>query len=185
MIKWKQIGRPGYFGKKKEEFVSEYNRKYGKGNWTLRWIADGYQMDYLASCRFHYEYSYFTYLLMRPEIVDSISLYENVIDNAASNIESRLDYSIQESESTHIQDIAIRNCLHLLGRNFLGLSQERFLVIRGKSSSGAFLNPGVIPFHNPALIEDQSLCPAWAERGSVEDFWQSNKWLVVKEKQDD
>jgi hypothetical protein len=35
-------------------------------------------------------------------------------------------------------------------------------------------------FAEPTLITQPSKCPPWAKEGSVEDFWQSNKWLQVR-----
>ena len=102
------------------------------------------------------------------------------MDNALTNITSGRDYTKQEAYSTHIQDIAVRNAMYTLGWKFEG-PKDRILVIRSKDSAGYKYGPGNIPFYVPAWIEQPSRCPEWANPGSVEDFWQSNKWLYIKD----
>lgn len=174
------IERPGYFGRRRDEKVAAYDAKHGKGKWRLVWELSLHRMEFLAACRYHYERSYYEYLRGRKEDVDFICSYGECIDNAPTNVECGLDYSKQEAFSTHIQDIAIRNVLHLLGRKFEG-PKDKILVIRSKDSEGFRFGPGNVPFHRPDFIHAPSMCPAWAGRGSVEDFWQSNKWLEVDE----
>lgn len=172
--------RPGYFGKRRDVIIQRYNDTYGVGNWDLVWVADGHPDQlFLDACVSFYERSYFDYLDTHPELVDEICSYGECIDNALTNIDSGLDYSKQESYATHIQDIAIRNVLHLLDRKFEG-PMDRILVIRSKDSNGYKFGPGNVPFFAPELINQPSKAPGWATAGSVEDFWQSNKWLRVK-----
>jgi hypothetical protein len=181
---WEQRVRPGYFGRQRDQKIEAFNQLYGVGNWTLNWAvmeSDGVLQlyDFGMACRVWYEASYVDFLRQQPELVDEICTYGECMDNAITNIESGLDYLKQEAYSTHIQDIAVRNVLHRLGRKFEG-PKNRILVIRGKDSVGFKFGPGNVPFSRPELITPPSLCPQWAKPGSVEDFWQSNKWLVVK-----
>lgn len=186
MTTWKPIERPGFLGRQRDAKVREWNSVYGTGNWRLAWrvmvdsrIGDA-SFPFLAACRYLYEPSYLVYLQSHPEQVDYICGFSEVIDNALSNIQSGLDYSKQEAASTHIQDIAIRNCLRLLGRKFEGGEKDGVLEVRGRKSNGARFSPGIIP-HVGLPIELPSLAPSWAAPNSVEDFWQSNKWLEVAE----
>lgn len=174
--------RPGYFGRRKLEKHAELDQKYGQGNWRLVWVAGGHRFNFLAACRYAYEFSYFQHFQMHPEQLDYICSFGECIDNAPTNIQCGTDYSIQEAFSTHIQDIAIRNVMYLMGRKFKGLPED-ILTIRGEESNGWRFNPGQIPFCTPSVIEEPSLRPDWAKSNSVEDFWQSNKWVEVLPKQ--
>lgn len=184
----KLIERPGYFGRRRDEKVAALNERFGDGKWRLVWVLgdvenpNSKRFDFRAACRYLYERSYFEYLKDRPEDIDMICSYGECIDNAPTNVQCGLDYSIQEAFSTHIQDIAIRNVLYLLGRQFGGPS-DKVLVIRSKDSDGYKFGPGNVPFAWPEAIHSPSKVPQWANSGSVEDFWQSNKWIEAEEAQ--
>lgn len=178
---WLPVGRPGYFGRKRDMILRQLDAKHGAGNWTLAWVTgrrdDLLMLGFEAACRTWYEESYFQHLVARPGDVDLICAYEEVIDNAESNVQSGLDYAKQEAFSTHIQDIAVRNVLARLGRRFEGVRRE-LLVIRGPETTGYQWSPGLVSFVTPRLITQPSLAPPWAQPNSVEDFWQSNKWVL-------
>jgi len=180
---WRNIERPGYFGRRRDLMHAQYDLQYGVGNWRLAWVVNGYGADstdisfsFEQACELFYEESYYRHLESRPADIDFICEFTECIDNAPTNVHSGLDYTAQEAYSTHIQDIAVRNVLSRLGRVFTGKRAE-LLVIRSADSNGFRFGPGNIPLYQPKLITKLSLCPAWANKGSVEDFWQSNKWL--------
>jgi hypothetical protein len=87
-----------------------------------------------------------------------------------------LDYTVQETGRTHVQDIAIRRVVARLGRQFEG---DQLIQIRdalGDHPLSMALSPGQVPFHRPDVI----LLPeieGWWLPGSVESFYQSNKLL--------
>ena len=178
-VKWV---RPGFFGRRKDEKIAELNARHGAGNWELFWIVpedvDRKPYTFKEACRFLYEESYYWWLHDHPEAVEHITSFGECYDNEVNNIESGLDYTIQKSYSTHIQDIAVRNCLRRLGVWFKGPA-DKLLQIRG-TGEGEQYNPGHIPFHSPQWITQPSLRPKWAAEGSVEDFWQSNKWVCIR-----
>lgn len=178
---WVKLHRPGYFGRRRDQIIGSLNRNYGEGNWTLRWVSppwpDG--LGFLPACIAYYEHAYMDWFFSHPEELDYICSFGECIDNAMTNIQSGLDYSKQEAFSTHIQDIAVRNVLDTFLRKFEGPS-DKILVIRSADSEGFKYGPGNIPFYKPEWIEQPSLCPTWANPGSVEDFWQSNKYVFVK-----
>lgn len=217
---WKNVERPGYFGRRRDQKISELNDRLGNGNWRLAWcvpipnpstssqlelvpeeagdlaellveIAEdsngpdaNFQAMTVATLPFVeacglYEESYVRWLRAHPAELEFACSYGECIDNAPTNVLSGRDYNIQESYSTHIQDISMRNALHRLGRKFEGPS-DKILVIRSKDSDGYRFGPGNIPFAFPESITQPSKCPTWAKTGSVEDFWQSNKWLQVR-----
>ena len=145
MEKWINVKRPGYFGRRRDERIEEYNSKYGKENWRLTWIFDNHNYNFEDACSFLYEFSYYKYLINHPDDLKFITTFGECIDNAPTNIQSGCDYNKQEAFSTHIQDIAIRNVLRHLGMKFRGES-DNILVIRTTDSNGYKFNPGNIPF---------------------------------------
>lgn len=175
---WTDAGRPGYFGRRRDEKIAALNAEHGAGNWRLAWKWGLGGRGFFCACREFYEESYFAFFLLRPDEVDFVCSFGEVIDCAPSNVSSGLDYARQESYATHIQDIAVRSVLRRLGRWFEGPT-DSLLTIRGPESNGARFNPGRIPFAWPNMILAPSLAPKWADPGSVEDFWQSNKILQV------
>lgn len=175
---WSLVNRPGFFGRSREVKVGQFNDTYGRGNWRLVWVVPTRSLLFKDACVQFYERSYYEYLKENKDLLDFICSFGEVIDNAESNISSGYDYEKQESYSTHIQDIAIRNVLWRMGLKFRG-SKNHHLVVRGHLSNGQHLNPGHVPFYDHGLITWPSLAPYWALANSVEDFWQSNKWLEV------
>ena len=178
---WIKLYRPGYFGRRRDSIIADLNKKYGMTGWTLVWSANGFDdLEFAAACKEHYENSYFNWFWDKPEELDFVCSYGECMDNAKSNIQSGCDYSKQEAFSTHIQDIAVRNILKRFGRWFEGPA-DKILVIRSADSEGFKYGPGNIPYIRPHLIESPSLCPKWANEGSTEAYWQSNKYLAVRE----
>lgn len=178
---WRRVYRPGFFGRRRDQIVRELNDKYGTGNWDLRWCTSAFPdgLTFNEACILCYEYSYLCWFMEFPNDVDFICSFGECIDNAPTNVQSGCDYEKQEAFSTHIQDIAVRNVLKLLGRKFEG-DKDNILVIRSTDSNGHRYGPGNIPYFNPTDIIYPSKCPKWANYGSVEDFWQSNKWVFVR-----
>ena len=176
---YRKIRRPGFFGRRRDEIVRGLNIEFGLGKWTLVW-DDGVMgpLEFADACKYYYEQSYIQWFGKNPHHIDIIASYRECIDNANSNITSGCDYTKQEAGATHLQDIAIRNVLRHFNRSFCGSS---LLVIRSSDSNGGFYSPGKIPFMRPDLVSVPSKHPRWADPGSVEDFWQSNKWIAVRE----
>ena len=108
-------------------------------------------------------------------------------DDDPSNVESGLDYLQRGALRTHIQDIAIRNCVKRFGREFRG---DKLIQIRdrmGEHPLSLELSPGQVPFHKPELISypdnlEEISNKAWWLPLSVEDFYQLVKRLVVRDK---
>lgn len=180
MTQWIDVERPGYFGRRRDEKIAALNKAHGEGGWCLVWRCGGIDLEFVEACRAFYERSYFEWLRHRPADIDYACSFGECIDNSPTNVLSGFDYSKQEAFSTHIQDIALRNVLAKLNRKFEG-SPDKILVIRTIDSSGIRFGPGNVPFFAPSLIEQPSKRPGWAGPLSVEDFWQSNKWLRVRQ----
>ena len=178
---WKRLYRPVYFGRHRDAIVADLNSKYGTGNWELVWAAKGYpDLEFTDACILYYEAPCVEWFDKNPEELDYVCSFGECVDNAPTNIESGTDYTKQESFSTHIQDIAVRNVLKIFGRKFIG-PKDRILVIRSADTEDYKYGPGNIPFFAPKPIEVPSKRPSWANAGSVEDFWQSNKYVAVKD----
>ncbi|MDP1719317.1 MAG: hypothetical protein Q8L24_02745 [bacterium] len=180
-VKWVNVDRPGYLGKHRDEKFKEWDTKYGKGNWRLGWVFGDTQLDFLGACRV-YEDAYYEYLKQHPEIVDQlVAEASDVYDDELSNVGCGIKYLAQETKRTHVQDIAIRNCLVRMGRRFAGKELIRIRQEMGNHPLSMTLSPGRVPFHEPNMIIQPSACPKWAAPGSVEDFYQSNRYLQAIE----
>jgi len=130
-----------------------------------------------------YEDAYYEFLSKDPEGQKKLQwLIEtacDVYDNSDSNILSEFNYEIQESRSTHLQDISIRRCVIMrFGKEFHG---DHLVEIRGHNSEGYALNPGQVAFHLPHMILQPEFKDDWIKLGSIESFWQSNKVVQIQE----
>jgi hypothetical protein len=176
---------PGYLGERRNELWAERDAKFGKGNWQSIWLVGGDYLEYEETCRF-YEDAYFEYFKMRPELLEYLlEIASNVYDDDPSNVDSGLDYSKRGDLRTHIQDIAIRNCVKRFGREFKG---DKLIQIRdriGEHPLSLALSPGQVPFHRVALLSNPDNLAeirgkAWWLPASVEDFYQRAKRLAVR-----
>ena len=171
-----QPHRPGYFGFKKEARIRELNERFGEDNWKLAWKWGDKFVSQEAAWQL-YEDAYFHYFENHPLILqDILERASDVYDLNPRDVESGLDYTIQKESAVHLQDIAIRRAVRRLGEEFKG---SKPLQVRGKDSPLSHLNPGIVPFHEPYMIERPRLHGFW-EGGSVEDFYQSNKYVISK-----
>jgi hypothetical protein len=179
---WVDLGPPGYFGAYRDARFAEFDARYGEGNWEIVWKdGDGY-LSFEEAVIQHYERSYDVFLDEHPDILDRLAGFADVYDDAETNVGSGLDYAIQETAHTHIQDIAIRRCMNKRGRIFEG---EELVQIRdevGTHELSMTLSPGRVPFHDPSLIRERAEADPgmWWEVGSVEDWYQANKTLRVR-----
>lgn len=172
---WQRVGRPGYFSSRKPEIVKNYDKIYGEKNWRLVWDLNGRSFG-LDGALMMYEEAYLEHFKKHPDELEWIAKnFSDVYDNNPSNVESGLDYSIQEFGGNHYQDIAIRRCLV---RNGMWFEGDGLLEIRIKPP-GEKWNPSNIPFHKPSLIPKPEL-KGWWKAGSTESFYQSAKYLEVK-----
>ena len=184
---WKLVDNrsSGYVGERRNDLRAERDQEYGAGNWQTVWLVGENYLDFEEVCRL-YEDAYFEYFEKRPELLDLLlRVASDVYDDDPRNVESGYDYLKQGSIRTHIQDIAIRNCVRRLGRQFSG---SKLLQIRdriGEHPLSLALSPGQVPFHRPELISfpnnlDELEKSAWWLPLSVEDFYQRGKRLAVK-----
>ncbi len=180
---WKTVDRPGYFGKHRDEKYQAWDRQYGKGNWRIVWKAGESYVDFHGVCAL-YEDAYLAFFSANFSICwQLIKEASEVYDIDPSDVESGLDYSKQRLNRTHIQDIAIRRCLVRAGVWFQGKELIRIRQEQGTHPLSITLSPGRVPFHRPDLIVLPELT-GWWHPETVEAFYQSNKFLQVKQNPD-
>ena len=179
MEEWRDFGRPGPLGKRRDEKCKEWDSMYGEDNWRLAWRVGEIFVDFDGACELYGD-AYFEFLKSHSEVVQQlIRDASNVYDDNPSNIDSGFDYSKQETVRTHLQDIAIRCALKRLGVWFYG---KKLIQIRhdiGKHPLSMALSPGKVPFHMPDIFDSPEL-EGWWDPGSVESFYQSFRVLQVK-----
>ena len=175
------MGPPGYLGKHRDKKYAEWNKEYGRDMWKLMWIVYCFYVDFLGVCAL-YEDAYFQFLLDNPDILKQlVNEASDVYDDRKSNIHSRLDYTVQETDRTHIQDIALRRCLVRIGIEFKGNELIRIRQEKEDHELSIILSPGKVPFHRPEwIVEGLSWTKEpWWNPKSVEDYYQSNRILLV------
>jgi hypothetical protein len=179
-IDWRTISRPGYFGRHREAHQGAFDELYGVGRWRLAWRFGELYID-RAAMSLIYEDAYYTYLFAHQDVLNQLCAEgRDVYDDAITNTASGLDYSAQETERTHVQDIAIRRAMVRLGRSFSGTELIQIRHSDGTHPLSLTLSPGKVPFHRPELICQPQL-DGWWDDGSVESFYQSNKYLQARD----
>ncbi len=180
---WKDAARPKYLGANRDNIFADWDKTYGCGHWRLAWRVAGIDVDFQGACAL-YEDAYFFYLRQHPLTLRRLLRdASNVYDDAESNVHSGFDYAKQETNRTHVQDIAIRRCVLRHGKWFQGKELIQIRDSMGKHPLSMELSPGQVPFHLPDLIEpyeDTRRNAQWYKVGSVEDFYQRNRYLQIR-----
>jgi hypothetical protein len=180
LMHWETIERQlGYFGRHRDVRYSEYDLRFGRGQWRIAWCA-GENMLGFDGVVMLYEDAYYAYLQKNQGVLNELaSVASDVYDTDTGNVSSGLNYLRQEGSRTHLQDIAIRRCMLRFG---LGFSGVQLIQIRDKDAAPPIhqlslqLSPGRVPFHRPGWIQRPEL-EGWWQSGSAESFYQSNKLL--------
>lgn len=157
---------------------AKWTDEFGPNQWRLVWRVKDFYTDYLGACAL-YEDAYFEFFQTHPGVLkELVSVASEVYDDRPSNIDAGFDYRSQETERTHIQDIAIRRSLVRHGVWFKGKRPIRIRQEKGFHPLSVTLSPGNVPFHRPELIEKPQLV-GWWKSDSVEAFYQSGRYLQV------
>ena len=178
---WEIVERPGYLGKKRDQVCAGWDAQYGQGSWQVayEWCGRLVPREFAIQL---YEDAYLEHLRARPDdLLWLVTTASDVYDTAPTNVEAGLSYYVQETPNNHIHDVAIRRALLRLGHWFQG---DHLVHVRWTGSEGFRLNPGVVPFHMPDLIlqheiQDHGGKGIWWRPGTIEDFYQRNKVLLV------
>jgi hypothetical protein len=171
---WQTLGRPHYFGRHRHHWRRTYDQRYGPDGWRILQRV-GPDLLPAAEAAPFLAAAYAAYLAERPDLLAWLcATAADVYENSRSNLRSGRDYTVQERHVEHVHDVALRNAVAHLGREFRG---ETLLHVGGRERGP--LNPGFVPFHRPELIV-QPPAVHWWEAGSVECFWQSGRVLQVR-----
>lgn len=180
---WKTIARPGWFGEAKASMIEQFNQTYGVGNWRIRHQLGPRLMDFNEAVKL-YELCYERHFLNPHTRFLWTSLFKmasEVWTEEERDIESGLDYTIQQAKAPHYEDIAIRIIMQRYGQSFKGTRPVR---IRADSADavGIALSSIHVPFIFPEFIEAPFAEVLWwnRHRGSLEEFWHTNKVLQVR-----
>ncbi len=191
--------RPGQLGWERRKVFARLNAWFGEGGWEIRHRV-GEELISEPEAYALYEEAYYEHFRSHPqELKELLALASDVYDTHPGNVASGTDYSVQTpNQAAHLQDIAIRRVIERFRNDysapemsgvrevFPDPSEIRFhgdhlVQIRGKDSEGYRFGPGVMPFHRPELLLQPALRGWWAP-GTVEEFFQSNKVIVLTPK---
>lgn len=179
---WRVVGRPGRLGSGRSQRVQEWDHSFGTSGWRLAWLIRDRYHDNNASLSL-YEDAYFHVLRENDEIRESlVRTARDVYVSDLSDVKSGLDYRAQNAPAHHLEDIAVRRSLVRMGRWFRGDDLVRLSGVDkdpAPSPVRLALSPHRLPFHRPDLIVQPEL-DGWWLPGTVESFYQSNKYLLAR-----
>ena len=187
---WVTVERPGYFGKKRAEFEERWNKSYGIGNWKLVWeTPQGKVLDYKGIIKVYVQ-GYAKYFQDHPDEAEYVtSNYSYAYDKDLVTRREAFDIYARYNKpgvANQFHNVAMNLALEkVLGIPFKG--KEPLKVRAGKPGTpesewpaGWRWQPGLIPCVHPEEIYDMNFEGQWWEKGSIEDFYQSNKALQVR-----
>ncbi len=178
-------GRPGHLGSRRNEKYVEWNSRYGENtdrepHWELKWAWENGLLVPEPVAWSIYEDAYCCYAEKSPgRWRRLLRRARDIYDSGLSNL-GATDYSKQEGDSNHYQDIAVRRVAAMMGWSFEG---DRYIQIRHHHTEfGRKFSPGKVEFHRPDLIlrPRPDWWRVWWDDKTVEDWYQSNKLLLVR-----
>ena len=180
---WKTIERPGYLGKKRDEVHGKWDQQFGKDNWKIAYQWGNGIVSREIGIQLYEDGYYEFFNKERSTLEWLVSTASDVYHTAPTNAQEGFDYTNQGTANNHIHDVAIRRAVLRLGKQFKGDHQ---MHVRWTGSEGYRLNPGVVPFHLPEMIipgeiNDYGGKGSWWFENTIEDFYQKNKVLQVRE----
>lgn len=170
--------RPGHLGPRRDPFTQHMNNLFGAKFWRIEHVINGHVFPKERALELFTE-AYKNFFRDNPDKARLITQnYRDVYDTAETNVESGLDFNIQEKPELgdHLHDIAIRRALKSLGIEFSG---ENLLHVRGKDTEGHEFSPGIVKFSVPG-ISFYSFSNGWWQSGTIEDFYQGTRHVFVK-----
>ncbi len=205
---WICVGVPGFAGTDKARRAELLDARFGADGWRYRFVVRGELVDFDAAIA-EYEQSYRVYLGRHREIVEwLVETCGNVYDERVANVYDD-DYLQPGPVPNHYQDISVRRVVaeltgvephrqpvladltdlrtgevHRLPRA-PGFRGDGLAQIRDAESPAYFLNPALVPVHDPALVTTAPTRQEWYHAEgcghlSVEAFWQQCKVIEVR-----
>ena len=148
-MQWRTIGRPGYFGEKRNELQIKWNEQFGEENWRIAWQW-GNPVIGRAEALQMYEDGYYEFFKGNSSLLSwLVNFASNICDTSPTNVQAGFSYDIQETPNNHIHDVAIRRAVL---RNGVWFSGDKLLEVRSVDAKGWVLSPCNIPFHLPQLF---------------------------------
>lgn len=210
---WVPVGIPGHAGLKKAGWQQILDKRYDQNCWRISYYVRGRIVSKAEAIR-EYEQGYRVYLHSHPEIVEFLTSHcGNVYDDNITNVHDE-SYHQPYTRLNHYQDISVRRVIAELVAdptwpNVTETEQENvdltdlndgsvhnlprargfrggyLLQIREPDSPGFFLNPAVVPVHDPNLIITLPNANEWyfnegCAHLSIEAFWQMSKVIEVR-----
>lgn len=200
----------GFMGKQRGDITKKFDSYFGQNQWQIMHrLKDGRLLTQKEFLEQFYTQAYLDFFknktswiskyktsLTGANVLRRLLEYSDVFDTAESNVHSRTDFSIQETEDNHFHDIAIRRALEQLGLSFTVKEKSRGLLHARDDRSQARLlsdNETENPLHPARIIssfsdlipDSQSPAKGWwtkidPEGISVEVLYQATKVLVLK-----
>ncbi|OGM11412.1 hypothetical protein A2Z22_00845 [Candidatus Woesebacteria bacterium RBG_16_34_12] len=189
---WQTLEHPGYSGKKKDEQIKEWDRKYGEGNWRIAWeLRNGEVLDFNGVFWKVYVLGYIMYFIKNPDearlLTENYSYaYDKDMISPKEAFDPQSLYN-KQGRANQFHHVALNIALEwYLGMPFRG---DRPIQVReGKPGApfdqwpeGFRWSPGRIPTVVPNLIPDVNV-EGWWESCSIEDLYQKSKVLQIRVK---
>lgn len=176
-MEWRDYMRPGQVTESNPNLINNYNSHFGKDNWRFIWKVEDKIINKNEAIQIYEEAYMFDSTKKESSWMQLLSVASEVYDNEPSDVLSIFNYDIQNSHVIHLQDIALRRVVHKRGWKFRG--DDLIQISKPDTYWGERFSSGKMPFFKPEIIVTPSLTGAW-EKNSIEDFYQSNKFLQHK-----
>ena len=209
---WIPVGLPGFAGDDKQRRTDVLDARLGGDGWRYRYVVRGQLVDFSTAIA-EYEDAYRVHLQRNPAVVEwLVTKCGNVYDHSVDNVFDD-DYVQPGPAANHYQDISVRRVIaelavdadrgdderwgqpiemtdlrtgerHTvpLARGFRG---THLAQIRDAMSPAYFLNPALVPIHDPMLITTLPGRSEWYHAEgcahlSVEAYWQMCKVVEMR-----
>jgi hypothetical protein len=205
---WMPVGVPGFSGADKHRRAAVLDDRFGADGWRWAFVVRGERVGFDAAIA-EYEQAYRAHLTRHPVIVEwLVGECGNVYDERVDNVYDE-GYVQPDSVANHYQDVAVRRIVaeltgaadeppgppeemvdlgtgevHTVPRA-PGFRGPHLVQLRDPDSPAYFLNPAMIPIHDPSLVTTFPGRSEWYHREgcahlSVEAFWQQSKVIEVR-----
>ena len=205
---WMPAGVPGFSGGDKQRRADLLDERFGSDGWRWGYVVRGRMVGFDEAIA-QSDQGYRAYLTEHPEIVDwLVTEAGNVYDERVENVFD--DGYVQLSPvPNHYQDISVRRvvaeltgtagevpgepeemldlgtgAVHVVPRA-PGFRGPHLVQLRDAVSPAYFLNPALVPIHDPALITTLPGRSEWyhgegCAHLSIEAYWQQCKVIEVR-----